>query len=187
MHASSTSTPVQMTTSLLLQLYPLPEDSSWISLIACFTFPWETVPHIQQASKDSENEATIMSCKSALSPDFSILLIDRSHFEDHLRSSSSARPAIPDWLGLPCSTCSMTLRAFLAAHPPMETWSSVAALVERESTDEGWHRALFSETVRGQCKLSMLLIGKAAKMTCGFPKRSTAWNTLSRSSWSLTK
>lgn len=104
-----------------------------------------------------------------------------------MRSSSSARPAIPDWLGLPCSTCSMTLRAFLAAHPPMETWSSVAALVERESTDEGWHRALFSETVRGQCKLSMLLIGKAAKMTCGFPKRSTAWNTLSRSSWSLTK
>lgn len=57
------------------------------------------------------------------------------------------------WLGLPCSTCSMTLRAFLAAHPPMETWSSVAALVERESTDEGWHRALFSETARGQ-KLS---------------------------------
>lgn len=54
----------------------------------------------------------------------------------------------------------MTLRAFLAAHPPMETWSSVAALVESESTDEGWQRALFSETARDQCKL----------LTCGFPQ-----------------
>lgn len=58
-------------------------------------------------------------------------------------------------LVLPCSTCSITLKAFLAAHPPMETWSSVAALVERESTEEGWHKALFSETAkiqRNECR-----------------------------------
>lgn len=40
----------------------------------------------------------------------------------------------------------MTLRAFLAAHPPIDTWSSVAALVDKESTDDGWHKTLFSET-----------------------------------------
>lgn len=40
----------------------------------------------------------------------------------------------------------MTLRAFLAAQPPMDTWSSVAALVDKESTDDGWHKTLFSET-----------------------------------------
>lgn len=51
---------------------------------------------------------------------------------------------------LPCSTFSMTFSAFLAAHPPMDTWSSVAALVERESTEEGWHKALFSETAKVQ-------------------------------------
>lgn len=51
---------------------------------------------------------------------------------------------------LPCSTCSITLKAFLAAHPPMDTWSSVAALVERESTEEGWHKALFSDTAKTQ-------------------------------------
>lgn len=28
----------------------------------------------------------------------------------------------------------------------MDTWSSVAALVDRESTEEGWHKTLFSET-----------------------------------------
>lgn len=54
-------------------------------------------------------------------------------------------------LMLPCSTCSMTLNAFLADHPPMDTWSSVAALVDRESTEEGWHKALFSETAKTQC------------------------------------
>jgi len=42
----------------------------------------------------------------------------------------------------------MTLSAFLADHPPMDTWSSVAALVDRESTEEGWHKALFSETAK---------------------------------------
>lgn len=46
----------------------------------------------------------------------------------------------------PCSTCSMTLRAFLAAQPPIDTWSSVAALVDKESTEDGWHKTLFSET-----------------------------------------
>lgn len=40
----------------------------------------------------------------------------------------------------------MTLRAFLAAQPPMDTWSSVAALVDKESTEDGWHKTLFSET-----------------------------------------
>lgn len=38
----------------------------------------------------------------------------------------------------------------------METWSSVAALVERESTEEGWHKALFSETAkiqRNECRM----------------------------------
>ena len=53
-------------------------------------------------------------------------------------------------VGLPCSTCSTTLRAFLAAHPPIETWSSVAALVDRESTEEGWHSTLFSDTMHGK-------------------------------------
>lgn len=28
----------------------------------------------------------------------------------------------------------------------MDTWSSVAALVDKESTEEGWHKTLFSET-----------------------------------------
>ena len=95
----------------------------------------------------------------------------------------------PSWLALPCSTCSMTLRAFLAAHPPMETWSSMAALVERESTDEGWHRALFSETARGQRLSERHTVPN--RMTCqvthGSPKRSSVWATLSRSSWSLSK
>lgn len=54
------------------------------------------------------------------------------------------------FLILPCSTCSITLKAFLAAHPPMDTWSSVAALVESESTEEGWHKALFSDTAKTQ-------------------------------------
>ena len=40
----------------------------------------------------------------------------------------------------------MTLRDFLAAQPPMDTWSSVAALVDKESTEDGWHKTLFSET-----------------------------------------
>lgn len=46
----------------------------------------------------------------------------------------------------PCSTCSTTLRALRAAQPPIDTWSSVAALVDRESTEDGWHRALLSDT-----------------------------------------
>ena len=45
-----------------------------------------------------------------------------------------------------CSTCSTTLRAFLAAKPPMDTWSSVPAQVVMESTEEGCVRTLFSET-----------------------------------------
>jgi hypothetical protein len=39
-----------------------------------------------------------------------------------------------------------TMSAFLAAKPPIETWSSVPALVLRESTDAGWHNTLFSDT-----------------------------------------
>lgn len=38
------------------------------------------------------------------------------------------------------------MRALRAAQPPIDTWSSVAALVDRESTEDGWHRALFSDT-----------------------------------------
>lgn len=76
----------------------------------------------------------------------------------------------PGGLGLPCSTCSMTRRAFLAAHPPMETWSSVAALVERESTDEGWHRALFSETARGRCQVKRAPTRKNGPEDLCFPK-----------------
>jgi hypothetical protein len=41
----------------------------------------------------------------------------------------------------------LTCMAFLAAKQPMETWSSVPALVLSESTDAGWHKALFSDTV----------------------------------------
>ena len=33
----------------------------------------------------------------------------------------------------------LTWRHFLAANPPMDTWSSVPALVDRESTLAGWH------------------------------------------------
>ena len=44
------------------------------------------------------------------------------------------------------STFLTTWRHFLAAKPPMETWSSVPALVERESTLAGWQSVLFSET-----------------------------------------
>lgn len=47
---------------------------------------------------------------------------------------------------LPCSTCSTTRRHFLAANPPMDTWSSVPALVVKESMEAGWHRTLFSDT-----------------------------------------
>lgn len=93
----------------------------------------------------------------------------------------SVGPDILKGLGLPCSTCSMTRRAFLAAHPPMETWSSVAALVERESTEEGWHRHLFSETARGQGRLRMLLNGKSCNKAFWLPEVAQAWNTLSRS------
>lgn len=59
---------------------------------------------------------------------------------------------LPPFLFIPCSTCSITLKAFLAAHPPMDTWSSVAALVESESTEEGWHSTLFSETAKKKKK-----------------------------------
>lgn len=38
------------------------------------------------------------------------------------------------------------MRALRAAQPPIDTWSSVAPLVDRESTEDGWHRALFSDT-----------------------------------------
>ena len=44
------------------------------------------------------------------------------------------------------STFLTTLSAFRAANPPIETWSSVPALVERESTLAGWQRVLFSDT-----------------------------------------
>jgi hypothetical protein len=44
------------------------------------------------------------------------------------------------------STLSITFKAFRADHPPIETWSSWPALVEILSTDDGWHRTLFSET-----------------------------------------
>ena len=44
------------------------------------------------------------------------------------------------------STLSRIFNAFRADHPPMETWSSWPALVDMLSTDEGWQRALFSET-----------------------------------------
>ena len=46
------------------------------------------------------------------------------------------------------STFLTTWRAFLAANPPIDTWSSVPALVDKESTDAGWHKVLFSETVQ---------------------------------------
>lgn len=62
-----------MTTSLFLQLYPLPQDLSWMSLIICLTFPGEILPHIQQAPKNSKNEATIISPKSAFFPGFYIV------------------------------------------------------------------------------------------------------------------
>ena len=44
------------------------------------------------------------------------------------------------------STFLTTWRAFLAANPPIDTWSSVPALVDKESTDAGWHKVLFSDT-----------------------------------------
>ena len=46
----------------------------------------------------------------------------------------------------PYSTCSTTARAFLAANPPMETWSSDPQQVVMESTVEGWVNTLFSDT-----------------------------------------
>lgn len=46
----------------------------------------------------------------------------------------------------PFSTFLTTLKAFLAANPPIDTWSSWPAAVDNESTEEGWHRTLFSET-----------------------------------------
>ena len=39
--------------------------------------------------------------------------------------------------GIPLSTFSTTRRAFLAAQPPMDTWSSVPADVVSESTEAG--------------------------------------------------
>ena len=50
------------------------------------------------------------------------------------------------------STFLTTWRAFLAANPPIDTWSSVPALVDKESTDAGWHKVLFSETVQDKKK-----------------------------------
>ena len=50
----------------------------------------------------------------------------------------------------PLSTFSTTLKAFRAAHPPIETWSSVPAEVVNESMDDGWQRPLFSETDKNE-------------------------------------
>ena len=47
---------------------------------------------------------------------------------------------------LPQREHQLTCRTFLAAKQPMETWSSVPALVLRESTDAGWLKVLFSDT-----------------------------------------
>ena len=54
------------------------------------------------------------------------------------------------------STFLTTWRAFLAANPPIDTWSSVPALVDKESTDAGWHKVLFSETVQDKKKDSRM-------------------------------
>lgn len=48
---------------------------------------------------------------------------------------------------VPFSTFSTTFKAFLAEKPPIDTWSSWPADVLSESTDEGWQRTLFSDTV----------------------------------------
>lgn len=59
-------------------------------------------------------------------------------------------PILPRACGIlktwPFSTFLTTLKAFLAANPPIDTWSSWPAAVDNESTEEGWHRTLFSET-----------------------------------------
>lgn len=65
----------------------------------------------------------------------------------------------------PCSTCSTTLRALRAAQPPIDTWSSVAALVDRESMEDGWHRALFSDTARTVFKLMQTAVSKLQNST----------------------
>ena len=47
------------------------------------------------------------------------------------------------------STWPMTSRHFLAANPPMDTWSSWLHDVGMLSTDDGWHSTLFSDTAQG--------------------------------------
>lgn len=49
-------------------------------------------------------------------------------------------------MAITLSTFSTTVSAFLAAYPPIDTWSSVPAEVDNESTEAGWHNTLFSET-----------------------------------------
>lgn len=51
----------------------------------------------------------------------------------------------------------MTRSAFLAAQPPIDTWSSVAALVDKESTEDGWQSTLFSETSQSISRVSKRL------------------------------
>ena len=70
------------------------------------------------------------------------------------------------------STFLTTLSAFRAANPPIETWSSVPALVERESTLAGWQRVLFSDTeVKVQksyfCWTFLLLLISIFTQRCG--------------------
>merc|ERR1719210_1121847 len=60
--------------------------------------------------------------------------------------NSIAWQAAKSSIAMTFSTFLTTWRHFLAAKPPMETWSSVPALVERESTLAGWHSVLFSDT-----------------------------------------
>lgn len=73
----------------------------------------------------------------------------------------------------PCSTCSTTLRALRAAQPPIDTWSSVAALVDSESIEEGWQSTLFSETADRNA--SVLVNGQHDFSTVVKIKLSSIW------------
>ena len=58
---------------------------------------------------------------------------------------------------IPVSACSTTVRAFRAAKPPMDTWSSCPAEVGMESTEEGCVNTLSSDTGEGKRTLYIRL------------------------------
>uniref|UniRef100_A0A1I8HW04 Protein kinase domain-containing protein n=1 Tax=Macrostomum lignano TaxID=282301 RepID=A0A1I8HW04_9PLAT len=78
------------------------------------------------------------------------------------RKNSMAWQAARSSMASTCSTCSTTRRLLRAEKPPMLTWSSCPALVDSESTLDGWHSTLFSEAV--VASFTNRIISRAVKL-----------------------